>query len=261
MKTADLSRLSKLAKESFLAVLVISVTAFILMLSQRELIGEGVIAMVFLLAVAWCAFRWGLGAGMSAALSAALMFDFLFIPPFLTFTIARPEGILSLVIFFVVAIVIVERIQSTLSKAHTSEREAVLMYEFTTLLEGLRSLDAITRRVAQFMRQRFMVESVVVFIQPKGNAEHFSAQEPQDKTMKTKADCVLPLLNSWGLVGEIQLWGGKEIELPSPESRLFRNITLQIGLAIERVQITEYEYQRAKQEKIQEETQRETSAR
>jgi K+-sensing histidine kinase KdpD len=251
MKTRDLSRLSKLAQESFSAVLSISATAFILMLSQRELIGEGVIAMIFLLAVAWSAYRWGLGAGMSAALSAALMFDFLFIPPFLTFTVARPEGILSLVIFFVVAIVIVERIQATLSRAHASEQEAVLMYEFTTLLAGLHSLDAIARRVAQFMRQRFMVGSVVVFIQPKGHEESFSAQEPQDKTMETKADCVLPLLNSWGLIGEVQIWSGTEIELPSPESRLFRNITLQIGLAIERVQITEYEFQQATQENVQ----------
>ena len=252
MKTPNLSRLSKLAKESFFAVLTISATAFVLMLSRRELIGEGVIAMVFLLSVAWCAYRWGLGAGMSAALSAALMFDFLFIPPFYTFTIARPEGILSLVIFFVVTIVVVERIQATLSKAYASEQEAVLMYEFTTLLAGLRSLDAITRRVAQFIRQRFMVESVVVFIQPKGYANHFSAQEPQDKTMKTKADFVLPLLNSWGLIGEVQIWHGAEIELPSPESRLIRSIALQIGLAIERVQITEFEFQRAAREKIQE---------
>ena len=252
MKTPNLSRLSKLAKESFFAVLTISATAFVLMLSQRELIGEGVIAMVFLLSVAWCAYRWGLGAGMSAALSAALMFDFLFIPPFYTFTIARPEGILSLVIFFVVTIVVVERIQATLSKAYASEQEAVLMYEFTTLLAGLRSLDAITRRVAQFIRQRFMVESVVVFIQPKGYADHFSAQEPQDKTVKTKADFVLPLLNSWGLIGEVQIWHGAEIELPSPESRLIRSIALQIGLAIERVQITEFEFQRATQEKVQE---------
>jgi K+-sensing histidine kinase KdpD len=252
MKTRDLSRLSKLAKESFSAVLTISATAFVLLLSHRELIGEGVIAMVFLLSVAWCAYRWGLGAGMSAALSAELMFNFLFIPPLYTFTVARPEGILSLVIFFVVTIVVVERIQSTLSKARISEREAVLMYEFTTLLEGLRSLDAITRRVAQFIRQRFMVESVIVFIQPKGYAEQFSAQEPQDKTIKTKADFVLPLLNSWGLIGEVQIWRGTEIELPSPESRLFRNIALQIGLSIERVQITEYEFQSAKQEKVQE---------
>jgi K+-sensing histidine kinase KdpD len=252
MKTPNLSRLSKLTKESFFAVLTISVTAFVLMLSQRELIGEGVIAMVFLLSVAWCAYRWGLGAGMSAALSAELMFNFLFIPPFYTFTVASPEGILSLVIFFVVAVVVVERIQATLSKAYAAEREAVLMYEFTTLLAGLRSLDAITRRVAQFIRQRFMVESVAVFIQPKDYPEHFSSQEPQDKTKKTKADFVLPLLNSWGLIGEVQIWRGTEIELPSPESRLFRNIALQIGLAIERVQITEYEFQSAKQEKVQE---------
>ena len=250
MKTPNLSRLSKLAKESFSALLSIAGTAFILLLFQRELIGEGVIAMVFLLAVAWCAYRWGLGAGMSAALSAELMFNFLFIPPLYTFTVARPDGILSLVIFFVVAIVVVERIQATLSKAHASEQEAVLMYEFTTLLAGLRSLDAIARRVAQFMRQRFMVESVIVFIRPKDHAEHFSAQEPQDKTMKTKADCVLPLLNSWGLIGEVQLWRGAEIELPSPESRLFRNVALQIGLAIERVQITEYEFQNAGRENI-----------
>jgi len=179
-----------------------------------------------------------------------LMFNFLFIPPFYTFTVARPEGILSLVIFFVVAIVVVERIQNTLSKAHASEQEAVLMYEFTTLLTRLRSFDAIARRVAQFMRQCFMVESVVVLIQPKGHAEQVSAQEPQDKTMKTKADCVLPLLNSWGLIGEVQLWRGIEIELPSPESRLFRNVVLQIGLAIERVQITEYEFQQAVRESV-----------
>lgn len=251
MKTSFLSRLSKLANESFPAVLAISATAFVLMLFQRELIGEGVIAMVFLLAVAWSAYRWGMGAGMSAALSAALMFDFLFIPPFYTFTIARPEGILSLVIFFIVATVIVERIQATLSRAHASEQEAVLMYEFTTLLAGLRSLDAIARRVAQFIRQRFMVESVVVFIQPKGNSESFRSQEPHDKTMKTKADCSLPLLNSWGLIGEVQIWHGTEIELPSPESRLFRSIALQIGLAIERVQITEYESEHATAENIQ----------
>jgi K+-sensing histidine kinase KdpD len=251
MKTPNLSSLSKLGRESFSALLSIAGTAFVLMLFQRELIGEGVIAMVLLLAVAWSAYRWGLGAGMSAALSAGLIFDFLFIPPFYTFTIARPEGILSLVIFFVVATVVVERIQATLSKAHASEQEAVLMYEFTTILAGLRSMDAIARRVTQFMRQRLMVESVVVFIQPKDHAEHFSAQEPQDKTMKTKADCVLPLLNSWGLVGEVQLWRGSEIELPTPESRLFRNIALQIGLAIERVQITEYEFQHAEREKVQ----------
>lgn len=251
MKKIDRSRILKLASESFSALLSIAVTTFVLMLSRRELIGEGVIAMVFLLAVAWNAYRSGLGAGMSAALSAALMFDFFFIPPFYTFTVARPEGILSLAIFFFVAIVIVERIQATLSKAHESEQEAVLMYEFTTILAGLRSLDAIARRVAQFLRQRFMVESAVVVIHPKNEKAVFSAQAPQEKTMTTNPDLVLPLIDSWGLVGELQLWRGSDMELPSPESRLIRNIALQIGLAIERVQITEYEVEQAIKDTVQ----------
>jgi K+-sensing histidine kinase KdpD len=250
MKVFKFSHLSRLAKEAASAVLTISGTAFVLLLVQRDLIGEGVIAMVFLLSVAWAAYRWGLAAGMSAALTAALMFDFLFIPPFYTFTIDRPEGILSLVIFLFVAIVIVERIQATLSKAHQSEQEAVLMYEFTTILAGLRSLDAIARRVTQFARQRFMLESAAVIIHPKGGKEVFSDQSPQDKIMTAKPDCILPLIDSWGLVGEMQLWRGAEMELPSPESRLFRNIALQIGLAIERVQITEYEVERAVRESV-----------
>lgn len=43
------------------------------------------------------------------------------------------------------------------------------------------------------------------------------------------------------------------MELPSPESRLFRNIALQIGFAIERVQITEYELEHAGRENLQNE--------
>jgi len=250
MKKTEFSRLSKLARESFSALLSIAVITFVLILSQRELIGEGVIAMVYLLAVAWNAYHWGLGAGVSAALSAALMFDFLFIPPFYTFTVARPEGILSLAIFFFVAIVTVERIQATLSRAHKSEQEAVLMYEFTTILAGQRSLDAIARRVVQFLRQRFMVDLAIIIIQPKGEKEISSAQSPQDTSITTKPDCVLSLIDSWGLVGEIQLWSSTEMDLPSPESRLFRNLALQVGLAIERVQITEYEVEQAARESI-----------
>ena len=248
MKTPDFSRLLNMAKETFSAVAFISGTTFILMMAQRELIGEGVIAMVFLLGVAWSAYHWGLGAGMSAALTASLMFDFFFIRPYFTFTVARPEGILSLVIFFLVAIVMVERIQATLSAARASEREAILMYEFTTVLAGLRSLDAIARRVAQFAHQRFMADTVVVILRQKGKKETFNAQSPQDKTLTTKPDVVLPLIDSWGLVGEMQFWRGEELDLPSPDSRLFRNVALQIGLAIERVQITEYEMERAMRE-------------
>ncbi len=250
MKKPIFSRLSRLARESFSALLAISVTVFILLLVRRDVVGEGVIALVLLMPVVWAAYHWGLAAGMSAALSAALMFNFFFIPPFYTFTIARPEGILILVIFFAVAILVVERIQSTLARAQASEQEAVMMYEFSTLLAGLRSQDAIARSVARFIRQRFSAQGVAISIQMKGQPQATTAHEPQTNLPASKPERILPILNSWGLVGEILIWNGSEVELPAAESRPFRNLALQVGLAIERVQITEYEFQNASQHEM-----------
>ena len=245
MKKPNLSHLSRLAKDSFSAVLAVAVTALVLLLVRRDVVGEGVIALVFLMPVTWAAYRWGLAAGMSAALTAAFIFDFFFIPPFYTFTVGNLEGWLILVIFFAVAIIVVERIQSTLSRAQSSEQEAVMMYEFSTALAGLRSQDAITHSSARFFRLMFMAELVIVSIQLKNQTQPMVACEPQDKAVATtKPDRILPILNSWGLVGEVQIWRGAEITIPSIESRLMRNLALQIGLAIERVQITEYEFQR-----------------
>jgi hypothetical protein len=45
-------------------------------------------------------------------------------------------------------------------------------------------------------------------------------------------------LNNRGLVGEIQIWA-RGMELPSPESRIFRNFVSQIGQALERTQLLE----------------------
>jgi K+-sensing histidine kinase KdpD len=243
MKKINFSHLSRMAKDSFSGVLAIAATTLLLLALRQDIVGQGVIALILLLPVIGVAYHFGLAAGMSAALTAALCFDFFFIPPFYTFNIGSLEGWLILVIFFAVAIIVVERIQATLSKARASEREAVMMYEFSTILSGLRTKEAIARHVARFIRQRYLAKLVSVLIQPKDPDGQINAYEPPDGEFTTRPDCVLPIINSWGLVGDIQIWSGDVIELQSSDSRLFRNIALQVGLAIERVQITEFEFQ------------------
>src|SRR5689334_15070141 len=88
-----------------------------LWLIGRDVLGEAVIGLLYLAPIAWSASKWGQVSGVSAALTAALLFDFLFIPPFYTFVIGSLEGWLMLVIFFAVAILIVGRIQESLLKA------------------------------------------------------------------------------------------------------------------------------------------------
>jgi two-component system sensor histidine kinase KdpD len=239
MKLFQLSLLPQLIKQSINAVLVVTATTFLLLIVRRDVVGEGVVALVFLVPVIWAAYQWGLGAGMSAALTAGLTFDFLFIPPYFTFTIGNPEGWLILIIFFAVAIIVVERIQSSLSRAQASEREAIMMYELSSMLANARTEDAIAHNVARFLQERFLATLVTVSIQPKGKPE-FAAFEPNDGMLKGNPDCILPILNRWGLVGEVQIWRG-DLELPSEESRLFRNFSTQIGQALERIQFAEAE--------------------
>src|SRR5512139_3980653 len=73
----------------------------------RDVLGEAVIGFLYLVPIVWSATKWGQLAGMSAALTAALCFDFLFIPPFYTFAVGSLEGWSMLVIFFGVAVVVV----------------------------------------------------------------------------------------------------------------------------------------------------------
>ncbi len=198
----------------------------------RAVLGEAVISLLYLAPIAWSASKWGQAAGMSAALTAALCFDFLFIPPFYTFAVGSLEGWLVLVIFFAVAIVVVGRIQDSLSKAH----EATFMYELSSALANVRTQDAVAHVVANHIRQLFQAALVIVTFQQSKQSPRIAISEPRDAEQKGRPDRILPILNAWGLVGEIQIWRGEYADLPLVDSHLFQNFTAQAARAFERTQ-------------------------
>ena len=218
-----------------LAMLTVAATTVPLVLIGRDTLGEAVIAMLYILPVAWSANRWGQGPGMSAALTAALAFDFFFIPPFYTFAVARLEGWLVLAIFLTVAIVVVGRIQVSLFKAH----EAIFMYELCSALSGLRTQEAVTHTLAQQLQQLFQASLVKVIFQANKQLPSTVISVPPDGVGKGRPDRVLPILNAWGMIGEIQMWRGDYIELPPEESHLLQNFASQTAKALERTQVTE----------------------
>jgi K+-sensing histidine kinase KdpD len=203
----------------------------------RNVLGEAVISLLYLAPIAWSASQWGQGAGMSAALTAALCFDFLFIPPFYTFAVGSLEGWLVLVIFFAIAIVVVGRIQASLSKAH----EATFMYELSSALSNARTQDAVAHIVAKYIRQLFQAALVNVTFQQSKQMPRIAISEPQDGEQKGRPDRILPILNAWGLVGEIQIWRGEYADLPTEDSHIFQNFASQTARAFERTQSLEME--------------------
>jgi K+-sensing histidine kinase KdpD len=208
-------------------------------LISRDVLGEAVIGLLYLAPITWSASKWGQISGVSAALTAALLFDFLFIPPFYTFVIGSLEGWLVLVIFFAVAILVVGRIQDSLSRA----RAATFLYELTSALANVRTQEGVAHTVAKYIRQLFQASLVHVTFQQSKGSPRVTANEPQNGGPNGRPDRILPILNAWGLVGEIQIWRGEFGELPAEDSPLLQNFVLQTARAFERTYSLEIEQQ------------------
>ena len=240
MKKNYLSSLSTIFVNCFFAFLSVAVLTIALRLIGRELLGEAVIALVYLVPVGWSAAKWGQGAGVSAAVSAALAFDYFFIPPFYTFAVGRLEGWLVLAIFLVVSIVVIGRIQTGLTKAQNSEREAIFMYEMSSVLAGLRTQEAVIHALARNLQLMFQAELVEVCAQPGGKALPIMVSAPPNKKASGIPDRILPILASPGLIGEIRIWRGNGW-LPGEGSRLLSNLSSQGSQALERARLAEVE--------------------
>ena len=217
-----------------LTVLAITIPMWLI---GRDVLGEAVIGLLYLAPIAWSASKWGQAAGVSAALTAALCFDFLIHSTFLYLCVGSLEGWLVLVIFFAVAIVVVGRIQDSLSKA----REATFMYELSSALSNVRTQDAVAHIVARYIRQLFQASQVNVTFQQSKQSPRIAVSEPHDGGGKGQPDRILPILNAWGLVGEIQIWRGEFADLPTEDSHLLQNFTSQAARAFERTQSLEME--------------------
>jgi len=196
----------------------------------RETLGEAVIALLYLLPVAWSAFKFGQLPGISAALTAALVFDFLFIPPFFTFAIARLEGWLVLVIFLCIAVVVIGRIQVSILKAH----DATFKYELSMALSGVRTQEAAARILARQIQQLLQASLVRVSYKLGDSLASMWVSQPENIEMGDRPDRVFPILNAWGLVGEIHIWRGTFGELPPEDDILLQNFAMQTARTFER---------------------------
>jgi two-component system, OmpR family, sensor histidine kinase KdpD len=240
MKRIHLSFSSAIYFNSLFAFLSVVIVTIPLALIGRDTLGEAVIALLYLVPVGWSAARWGQEAGVCAAVAAALIFDFFFIPPFLTFAVGRLEGWLVLAIFLAVSIVVIGRIQSGLAKARASGREALFMYEMSAALAGLRTQEAVVHALATNLQLMFQAELVEVSIQPGNQASAMMVKAPTAVEGSGRPDRILPILASPGLVGEIRIWRGNGW-LPAEGSRLLHNFTTQATVALERARLAEAE--------------------
>jgi K+-sensing histidine kinase KdpD len=235
MRQLQLNLTAQMLEGCVIAIGLVLATTALFLLIGRNVLGEGVVALLYLVPIGWSTTRWGQLPGMCAAVTAFLTFNFFFIPPFYTFQIERVEGWLILIIFLAVATVIVGRIQYGLQRAHQREREALFMYELSTALAGARTPDTVARTLALQLQQMLQAELVQVVVEPGASMDSILVGVPTSTSAAQNPDQILPLLAPHRLVGEIRLWHGRA-PLPAANGILLQNFAEQGALAIERTQ-------------------------
>jgi two-component system, OmpR family, sensor histidine kinase KdpD len=102
------------------------------------------VSMIFLTAVLFCAVTYGIWSAIAAAMLSFLAYNFFFIPPVYTFTIAEPHELFALLIFLLVAVLTGGLAGRVREQADAVRRRAALtqaLYDFSRKLSGTAKLD------------------------------------------------------------------------------------------------------------------------
>jgi two-component system sensor histidine kinase KdpD len=153
-------------------------------------IGEGLTAltpipnlsMVFMLAVLLIAVSFGVWPAVFASFLSFLTYNFFFIQPLYTFTIAEPFELLALVIFLIVAIIssaLAGRVRQQATVAANRMRAMRRLYEFTRRLSGLATLDAVAEGAAGEIHAS-LGRGVVVLLAEGDELQIVAAWPPED---------------------------------------------------------------------------------
>jgi two-component system sensor histidine kinase KdpD len=141
------------------------------------------LSMVFLLAVLVTAMSVGIWPAIFASVLSFLAYNFFFIPPLYTFTIAEPYELLALVIFLVVAVIssaLAGRVREQATVAANRMRAMRRLYEFTRRLSGLAALDAVAEGAASEIHAS-LGRPVVVMLAQDEEISLTAAWPPEDE--------------------------------------------------------------------------------
>ena len=225
------------------------------------------ISLVFLTAVLFSAVTSGLGPSLFASLLSVCAYNFFFLPPLYTFTIADPANVLALVAFMIVAVIASNLASRTRDQAITAAKRAnttAELYAFSRKLAGTATLDDVLWATAYQIAAMLKVRVVMLLPDGDGRLDVRAGYPPEDElddadfaaarwtwdrnhpagrgsdTLPGGKRLFLPLRTGRGAVGVI----GIDKDAPGPlltpdERRLLDALADQAAIGIERTKLAE----------------------
>jgi len=222
------------------------------------------ISMVFLMAVVFAAVTFGTLPAVYVSILSFLAYNFFFIEPLYTFTVAKPHELFALLVFLIIAVItstLAGRIREQGQLAVGRMRATRRLYEFTRRLSGLASYDDIPKAAVAEIHSS-LARSAVVLLEDDGELrlsaawpegtkleagamsaawwalEHNEPAGADTATLPAVPWFFLPLRTARASLGVIGVGAGRGTMSLDPEARgLFETLAEQTAAALDRASL------------------------
>ena len=172
-KKAAMPSFTSSMSQYFVATLSIIFTAAVCFM-LKGIIGYQIVSFTLLIVLSILAFFFGTGPILAAATLSSLIWDYFFIPPSYTLHIEKPEDLLMLTMFFIIALlsgVLTSRVRHQEQKIRIREERTHALYQLAKELSSATGIDDVLNLAVKDIRKYFGLESAVVLKDELGQLE------------------------------------------------------------------------------------------
>lgn len=133
----------------------------------REHLNTLNVALIYLIVVTGLSLRSKTGPGIAASVAAFVCFDFFFIPPVHTFTVARTDHVLALFVFLGIAILtsqLVVRVRAQTAEALRRGQQMAILYDLSSALIGEIALPELLKTIAARVYRIFSLDVCAILL-------------------------------------------------------------------------------------------------
>ncbi len=253
LSKARSSRTAARSAWDYLASIILVAAATGVCLAVYGSLDPSNLILIYLIAVAFVASRFGVGQSVLAAVLSVLLFDMLFVPPRFTLAVSNPQAVVTFCVMLGVALLISTltlRVRQQAQASEERERTTSALYTLSKEMARSRSKREICEAAAKEIRGLFNLDAAVLLndaglkpIAPslKGFEvlpEEASAAErcfAENDAAEGARGLYLPLRGSQGAVGVLALIPTEaSLPLDPAQRNLLETFANGLGLAVER---------------------------
>jgi two-component system sensor histidine kinase KdpD len=133
-------------------------------------VNQTTVALSFLLAILAVSAVWGMAVSVAMSLAAVVAFNYFFLPPVGTLTIADPQNWVALVAFLVSSIMgsqLSSRIRAEADEAHQRRHEIERLYQFSRKLLGEGNVIQLMNAIPDYIVESFEAGAAALFLPQK----------------------------------------------------------------------------------------------